>query len=127
LHAVSSPAIWLAFAGIATAWYLYLKRPDLPDRIATRFARLHRLLVNKYYFDWFNENVVASGVRNFGTSLWRRGDETVIDGVLVNGTARAIGAIAAVVRHVQSGYLYHYAFAMIIGLSLLLGWLLLRS
>ena len=127
LHAATSPALWLAFAGIATAWYLYLKRPELPERIATRFARLHRLLVNKYYFDWFNENVVASGVRNFGTSLWRRGDETVIDGVLVNGTARAIGAIAGVVRHVQSGYLYHYAFAMIIGLSLLLGWLLLRS
>ncbi len=127
LHAATSPALWLAFAGIATAWYLYLKRPELPERIATRFARLNRLLVNKYYFDWFNEIVVASGVRSFGTNLWRRGDETVIDGVLVNGTARAIGAIASVVRNVQSGYLYHYAFAMIIGLSLLLGWLLLRS
>ncbi len=127
LHAISSPALWLALAGIGTAWYLYLKRPELPGRIATRFARLHRLLVNKYYFDWFNENVVASGVRNFGTSLWKRGDEATIDGFLVNGTARAIGAIAAIVRQVQSGYLYHYAFAMIIGLSLLLGWLLLRT
>ena len=66
-------------------------------------------------------------MRNFGTSLWKRGDETVIDGWLVNGSARAVGALSAVVRQVQSGYLYHYAFAMIIGLSLLLGWLLLRS
>jgi NADH-quinone oxidoreductase subunit L len=126
-HALQSPALWLALGGIVAAWYLYLKRPELPGRIATRFARLHRLLVNKYYFDWFNENVVASGVRNFGAGLWKRGDETAIDGFLVNGTARAIGALSLVVRRVQSGYLYHYAFAMIIGLSLLLGWLLLKS
>jgi NADH-quinone oxidoreductase subunit L len=127
LHAAGSPALYLALGGIVTAWYLYLKRPELPERIATRFARLHRLLVNKYYFDWFYENVVASGVRGFGTGLWKRGDETVIDGFLVNGTARAIGALAAAVRQLQSGYLYHYAFAMVIGLSLLLAWLLLRS
>jgi NADH-quinone oxidoreductase subunit L len=124
---MQSPALWLALGGIVAAWYLYLKRPELPGRIATRFARLHRLLVNKYYFDWFNENVVASGVLNFGAGLWKRGDETAIDGFLVNGTARAIGALSLVVRRVQSGYLYHYAFAMIIGLSLLLGWLLLKS
>ena len=127
LHALSSPTPYLALGGVATAWYLYLRRPDLPDRIAARFSRTYRLLVNKYYFDWFNENVVAVGVRNFGTSLWRRGDETVIDGWLVNGSARAVAALAAAVRQVQSGYLYHYAFAMIIGLSLLLGWILLRS
>ncbi len=127
LHAFRSPAVYLALAGVASAWYLYLKRPELPDRIAARFSRTHRLLVNKYYFDWFNENVIASGVRNLGASLWKRGDETVIDGWLVNGSARAVGALSAVVRQVQSGYLYHYAFAMIIGLSLLLGWLLLRS
>jgi NADH-quinone oxidoreductase subunit L len=127
LHAVRSPALWLALGGIVAAWYLYLKRPELPGRIAARFARLHRLLVNKYYFDWFNENVIAAGVRNFGAGLWKRGDEAAIDGFLVNGTARAIGALSLVVRRVQSGYLYHYAFAMIIGLSLLLGWLLLKS
>ena len=126
-HAFASPALYFAFAGIVTAWYLYLKRPDLPDMISMRYARIYRLLVNKYYFDWFNENVVAAGVRAFGTGLWRRGDEVAIDGVLVNGTARAIGAIAAVVRRVQTGYLYHYAFAMIIGLALLLGWMLLKS
>jgi NADH-quinone oxidoreductase subunit L len=124
-HAFGGPAVWLALAGVAAAWFLYVRRPELPDRIAARFSRTHRLLVNKYYFDWFNENVVASGVRNFGASLFRRGDETVIDGWLVNGSARAVAALAAVVRTAQSGYLYHYAFAMIIGLSLLLGWLLL--
>ena len=127
MHSLESPALYLALAGVVAAWYLYLKRPDLPDRIAARFPRIYRLLVNKYYFDWFNENVIASGVRNFGTNLWKRGDETVIDGWLVNGSARAVGALSAVVRQVQSGYLYHYAFAMIIGLSLLLGWLLWRS
>ena len=127
LHALSGPAVWLALAGVVTAWFLYLKRPELPARIAAQFPRLYRLLVNKYYFDWFNENVIATGVRNFGTGLWRRGDETVIDGWLVNGSARAVAAVASVVRHVQSGYLYHYAFAMIIGLSLLLGWLLWRT
>ena len=127
MHAIASRELYLMLAGIAVAWFLYIKRPDLPELLATRFAPLYRLLVNKYYFDWFNENVVASGVREFGTGLWKRGDETVIDGWLVNGSARAIGALAGVVRQVQSGYLYHYAFAMIIGLSLLLGWLLLRS
>ena len=126
LHAFTAPEVYLALAGIVTAWFLYLKRPELPALIAARYSRLYRLLVNKYYFDWFNENVVAAGVRSFGTGLWRRGDESAIDGVLVNGTARAIGAIAAFVRKVQTGYLYHYAFAMIIGLALLLGWMLLR-
>jgi len=126
-HAFGGPAVWLALAGVVTAWYLYLRRPELPARIAAQFPRLYRLLVNKYYFDWFNENVVATGVRNFGAGLWRRGDETVIDGWLVNGSARVVGALAAALRYVQSGYLYHYAFAMIIGLSLLLGWLLWQT
>ena len=127
LHAFGSPAVYLALAGLVTAWYLYLKRPELPERIAARYSRLYRILVNKYYVDWFYENVVATAVRNVGGSLWKRGDETVIDGWLVNGTARAVGMLSAVVRRVQTGYLYHYAFAMIIGLSLLLGWLLLGS
>lgn len=126
-HAMESRELYLMLAGIAVAWFLYIRRPDLPDRIAARFARLYRVLVNKYYFDWFYENVVAAGVRNVGAGLWKRGDETVIDGWLVNGSARAVAALAAAVRRVQSGYLYHYAFAMIIGLSLLLGWLLWRS
>ena len=108
------------------AWYLYLKRPDLPDRIAARISRLYRLLVNKYYFDWFNENVFAGGEPQFRHSAVARGDETVIDGGWSTaGRGRSAGSRPCV-RRVQSGYLYHYAFAMIIGLSLLLGWLLLR-
>jgi NADH-quinone oxidoreductase subunit L len=119
--------VYLALGGVVAAWYLYLQRPDLPDRIAARFARTYRLLVNKYYFDWFYENVLAASVRNFGGSLWRRGDETVIDGWLVNGSARSVAALSLLVRRVQTGYLYHYAFAMIFGLALLLGWLMLGS
>jgi len=124
-HGLASPVLYLAAAGTATAWYLYLKRPELPAAWQARFARTYRLLDNKYYFDWFNENVVAVGVRSFGQGLWRRGDEAVIDGVFVNGSARAVVVVASVVRHVQSGYLYHYALAMIVGLSALLAWLLI--
>ena len=127
LHAFATPAIYLAAAGVFTAWFLYVKRPDIPGMLQTRFARLHRLLDNKYYFDWFNENVISTSACNLGTRLWKRGDERIIDGWLVNGSAAFVGAAAGVVRHVQSGYLYHYAFAMIIGLSLLLAWLLLGS
>ncbi len=126
-HALGSPALYLAAAGVLTAWFLYLKRPDIPDMLQARFFKLHRLLENKYYFDWFNENVVAVGVRAIGSGLWKRGDQQVIDGALVNGSARVIGMLSGVMRQAQTGYLYHYAFAMIIGLSLMLGWLLLRG
>ena len=126
-HALVAPATWLAAAGVLTAWFLYLRRPEIPDALQARFARLHKVLDNKYYFDWFNENVVAGMARGLGRRLWKRGDETVIDGWLVNGTAGFVGALAGAVRHFQSGYLYHYAFAMIIGLALLLAWLLIWS
>ncbi|MDP1707593.1 MAG: NADH-quinone oxidoreductase subunit L [Gammaproteobacteria bacterium] len=122
LHALTQPPVWLAFAGIAVAWFLYLKRPDLPDRIKQRFSMLYRVLDNKYGFDDFNDTVFAGGGRWFGRLLWQTGDVTVVDGVMVNGTARAVGWFSSVVRHVQTGYLYHYAFAIIIGLLLLLGW-----
>ena len=128
LHAFSaSPAIYLALAGALVAWVLYLLRPELPAWIARRFAPVHRLLVNKYYFDWFNENVLAGATRGFGRLLWGVGDRTVIDGALVNGSARGVAALAAIVRRVQSGYLYHYAFAMVIGLAALIGWLVVRT
>jgi NADH-quinone oxidoreductase subunit L len=82
--------------------------------------------MNKYYFDWFNENVIARGTRGLGFGLWKVGDETLIDGTVVNGSAKAVGALAAVTRGLQSGYLYHYAFAMIVGLAALVGWLVFR-
>jgi NADH-quinone oxidoreductase subunit L len=126
-HGLAAPATWLAAAGVLAAWFLYLRRPDIPGLLQERFATLHKVLENKYYFDWFNENVVAAVARGLGRNLWKRGDETVIDGWLVNGTAGFVGALAGAVRHVQSGYLYHYAFAMIIGLSLFLAWLLIWS
>ena len=124
LHAFRSPPVYLAAAGAVAAWYLYLKRPDVPAALRQRLAPLYRVLDAKYGFDWVNENVLAAGARALGRLFWRVGDEFLIDGALVNGSARAVGWLAAVTRHAQSGYLYHYAFAMIIGLSALLGWLL---
>jgi NADH-quinone oxidoreductase subunit L len=127
LHAFQTPAIYLAAAGALTAWFLWLKRPDLPGRIKETLAPLHTLLENKYYFDWFNENVLARATRGLGTGLWAAGDRFLIDGVLVNGSAKTVAALSTVVRRVQSGYLYHYAFAMVIGLAALVGWFVVRS
>ncbi len=79
--------------------------------------------MNKYYFDWVNENVIASGARRLGGSAWRFGDQGLIDGALVNGSARSVALFSRVLQHLQTGYLYHYAFAMIIGLVVLVGWL----
>jgi NADH-quinone oxidoreductase subunit L len=120
LHGLTALPFWLAMAGIATAYYLYMVRPELPAKIQQRFQWLYRLLDNKYYFDDFNQKVFAGGSRMIGQLLWKVGDQTIIDGAAVNGTAKTVGMVAKVVRHVQSGYLYHYAFAMIIGLWLLL-------
>ncbi|MGA0000585.1 MAG: NADH-quinone oxidoreductase subunit L [Steroidobacteraceae bacterium] len=127
LHALQAPAVYLALAGAVAAWYLYLRRPDLPERFRARLPEFHRVLDNKYYFDWFNEHVLATGARAIGLGLWRGGDERIIDGVMVNGSASVVGRLATVVRSLQTGYLYHYAFTMIIGLAIVLGWLLLRG
>ena len=127
VHAVYSPALYLAAAGVFVAWFLYLHRPGLPGLIQQRLGPVYRLLDNKYYFDWFNEHVVAASGRAIGSLLWKAGDQAVIDGALVNGSARAVGLLSGAVRRVQTGYLYHYAFAMIIGLSVLLAWLVLKG
>ena len=127
LGALRSPAIYLAFAGVFAAWFLYLKRPDIPATLRLRLAPLYRVLDNKYWFDWINENVIAAGARGIGRLFWRVGDEMMIDAVLVNGSARSVGWLAAVMRHIQSGYLYHYAFAMFIGLAAMLAWLLAQA
>ncbi len=87
---------------------------------------LYTALTNKYYFDWFNEHVIAALTRAVGMGLWKGGDQALIDGAMVNGTARAVSGIGSVVRRVQSGYLYSYAFWMMIGLALLLGWFLVH-
>jgi NADH-quinone oxidoreductase subunit L len=127
LHALTGPAVWLAAAGVALAWFLYLRRPDLAARLRERAGILYTVLENKFYFDWFNEKVIAGGSRWLGTALWKGGDVALIDGAAVNGSARLVGWVAGVARGLQSGYLYHYAFATIIGLSVLLAWLLWRS
>ena len=123
-HGLQSPVLYLALAGVVIAWYLYLRNPLAAQAIKDRFAVIHRLLDNKYYLDNFNEQVIARASRLIGMGLWRGGDGALIDGVLVDGTANLIGRIAGIVRRVQTGYLYHYAFAMVIGLCVLVGWLI---
>jgi NADH-quinone oxidoreductase subunit L len=127
LHGLQSPILGLAGAGVALAWYLYLKQPQLPQQLRARAGWLYTLLDNKYYLDAFNQRVFAGGSRALGGLLWRGGDVAIIDGAAVNGSARLVGWLAGVARGLQSGYLYHYAFATIIGLSALLAWLLWRS
>jgi NADH-quinone oxidoreductase subunit L len=124
LAASASPAFWLAAAGVLTAWYAYLKRPALPDLIKARAGALYELLDRKYYMDDLYIKGFAAGGRAVGRFLWKEGDQFVIDGVLVNGTANSIGRLAGVLRQLQTGYLYTYAFAMIIALTMLLSWLI---
>ncbi len=124
--ALVSVPFWLAMSGIFVAWLFCYKKPELADAAERRFKWLHTILVNKYYFDWFNEQVIVPAARALGTGLWRGGDETLIDNGLVNGSARIVGWFGSVMRYAQSGYLYHYAFAMILGLASLLLWLLWR-
>jgi NADH-quinone oxidoreductase subunit L len=127
LHGLASPVFYLALFGVFVAWYFYLRQPSLADQIRQRFGPVYTVLANKYYFDAFNEKVVARFSVRLGEVFWRAGDVTIIDGAMVNGSARFVGWVASVVRLAQTGYLYTYAFVMIIGLSLMLGWLLLRS
>jgi NADH-quinone oxidoreductase subunit L len=123
-HSYQSPALWLAASGAFVAWFLYLRRPDIPAMIQSRMSGLHGLLVNKYYFDDLYIKGFAAWGRSFGSFLWKKGDQLLIDGVLVNGTARTVGKLAGVMRQLQTGYLYTYAFGMIIGLTALLSWLI---
>jgi NADH-quinone oxidoreductase subunit L len=127
LHAFTSLPVWLAALGVGTAWLFFLKKPELADAALAKFKWLHGLLMEKYGFDWFNEHVLTAGARLLGGSLWRYGDQVVIDGGMVNGSARVVGWLSSVVRYAQSGYLYHYAFAVILGLASLLLWLLWRT
>ena len=120
LHAFSTPVFWLALAGVVLAWYMYLVNPALPAAIKRAVQPLYTLLENKYYMDWINENVIARAARALGVGLWKGGDQAVIDGAMVNGSARLVGWFAGVVRWVQSGYIYHYAFAMLLGVIVLM-------
>ena len=120
IHGLQTAPFWLAVAGVGTAWFFYLKRPDIPAAIQRRLRALNTVLENKYYFDRFNEIVFAGGSRALGSGLWKIGDRGVIDGLIVNGSARVVGWVAQLSRLFQSGHLYQYAFAMIIGLFIML-------
>jgi len=119
-HSFGGPAFYLAALGVFSAWFVYMKQPDIAGKTKQRFAVLYNLLDNKYYFDDINSAVFGAGSRNLGGRLWQIGDVKFIDGFLVNGSARVVGWFAAVSRQLQTGMLYHYAFAMIIGVLMLL-------
>jgi NADH-quinone oxidoreductase subunit L len=120
LHGLATPPFWLALTGLVAAWYLYIVRPDLPAVLRRKAGWLVTLLQEKYYLDRFNDWFFAGGARKLGGGLWKGGDVAVIDNIFVNGTARLVGWVSAVMRHLQSGYIYHYAFTMIIGILVLL-------
>jgi NADH-quinone oxidoreductase subunit L len=122
LHSLATLPFLLAASGVGLSWFFYMKRPDIPEAIKQRFSLIYSILENKYGFDAFNEKVFAGGSRFIGNKLWQIGDVQIIDGTLVNGTARLIGRISGIVRQLQSGLIYHYAFAMIIGAFVLLTW-----
>jgi len=120
LHGLQEPPFWLAMAGVGAAYYFYMVNPSIPAKLHRSFNWLYRILENKYGFDRFNEVVFSGGSRLIGRVLWKVGDQTMIDGAVVNGAAKTVGLVSKKMRLVQSGYLYHYAFAMILGVWLLL-------
>jgi NADH-quinone oxidoreductase subunit L len=122
LHALMTLPFWLAAAGVALSAFFYLKRPDIPAAIARKFSLVYSLLVNKYWLDELYSWVFAKGARVIGGSLWRRGDQGLIDGIIVNGSAHLVERFSRLVKAFQSGYIYHYAFAMLIGVFALVTW-----
>ena len=122
MHAFSTAPFWLALAGVVSSYYMYMINPAVPAAIKRACMPIYTLFENKYYMDWINENILARGARALGTGLWRGADQSVIDGGIVNGSWKLVGAVSTVSRQLQSGYLYHYALAMIVGVFLLMTW-----
>ncbi|TWG37501.1 NADH dehydrogenase subunit L [Acidovorax delafieldii] len=120
LHGLQTAPFWLALAGVALSYYMYMVNPALPTAIKARVQPIYTLLENKYYLDWINENILARGARALGVGLWKGGDQAVIDGALVNGSWKLVRWVAGVVRWVQSGFIYHYALVMILGVFVLM-------
>jgi NADH-quinone oxidoreductase subunit L len=120
LHGLSTAPFWLALAGVVTAWYMYLINPKVPAFFARALRPLIVVMENKYYMDWINENILAKGARGLGLGLWKVGDRAIIDGLLVNGSWKLVGKVSGVVRWFQSGFLYHYALVMILGVFVLM-------
>jgi len=122
LHAFSTLPFWLALGGVVVSYYMYMVNPAVPAAIKRAFQPLHTLLENKYYMDWINENILARAARGLGLGLWKGGDQAIIDGGMVNGSWKLVGWVSGIARHFQSGYLYHYALVMILGVFLLMTW-----
>ena len=122
VHGLTTLPFWLALAGVVTAYVFYMLKPSIPAAIKARTGFINQVLENKYYFDAFNEKVLAAGARMIGVGLWKGGDVGLIDGAVINGSARGVGGIAGVVRTVQTGYLYWYALVMILGVIGLMTW-----
>ena len=120
MHAFSTLPFWLALSGVALSYYMYMLNPALPAAIKRNVMPIFNLLENKYYLDWINENILARGARALGTGLWKRGDQMLIDGGIVNGSWKLVGSISETVRKLQTGYLYHYALVMILGIFVLM-------
>jgi NADH-quinone oxidoreductase subunit L len=122
LHGLSALPFWLALAGVALSGYMYLMNPALPAAIKGMFGPIYRLLENKYYMDWINENLIAAAARAIGVGLWKGGDQGLIDGAVVNGSWKIVGRIAGAMRRLQSGFIYHYAFGMLLGVFILMSY-----
>ena len=129
LHGFTGPAVYLAALGAFAAWFLYLKRPDIPGALAEQYSGLHRVLMNKYYFDWFNENVLARGGRALGGLACgrRRPDDHRRRARQRQCEERSACLSGVAAQGLQTGYLYNYAFAMIIGLAVMVGWFVFRT
>ncbi len=122
LHGLTSLPFYLALSGVAFAYYCYMINPRLPATLRHTFGWVHQLLENKYFMDWINEHILARFARALGTGLWKAGDQALIDGAVVNGSWRLVGVVSAIARHLQSGYLYHYAGVMLLGIFVLMTW-----
>jgi NADH-quinone oxidoreductase subunit L len=122
LHALSTAPFWLAVAGVVTSYYMYMVNPAVPAAIKRTCQPIYTLLENKYYLDWINENILARGARGLGLILWKVGDQAIIDGAIVNGSWKLVGWVSRMVRWLQSGFIYHYALAMIVGVFVLMTW-----
>ena len=122
LHGLQTAPFWLALAGVAAAYYMYMVNPALPAAIKARVRPLHTLLENKYYLDWINEHILARGARALGLGLWKVGDQVIIDGALVNGSWKLVRSVSGVVRWIQTGFVFHYALVMILGVFALMTW-----
>lgn len=127
VHAFSTLPFWLMVAGLAAAWYGYVLNPSLPPKIYKAFSGVNRVLENKYFVDWFYENVLACGARRLGKLFWNVGDKGIIEGAIIAGSTRLVSLVAALSRLFQSGHIYHYAFAMIVGLIVLISFFVLAQ